>query len=81
MEKKLEGIQLMEKKVPYFENEIRKVWVVIDDRAKGTGERVSPLQERLELINMGFTLMSTRVREIERKRDELHEEVTYLQSQ
>ena len=81
MEKKLDGIQSLDKKVTDFEKEIRKVWIAIEDRAKATEERVIRLEDRVELVDMGSTLMSTRVSDLERQRDELHAEVTYLQSQ
>ncbi|KAH3860388.1 hypothetical protein DPMN_023286 [Dreissena polymorpha] len=78
MEKKLDGIQSLEKKVTDFEKEIRTVWVAIEDRAKSTEERVIRLEDRLELADMGTSLISTRVSDLERQRDELHDEVTYF---
>ncbi|KAH3842628.1 hypothetical protein DPMN_116128 [Dreissena polymorpha] len=54
------------RKVSDFEKEIRKVWVTIEDREKNN--------LGAQLVDMVSILMGTR-------RDELHEEVTYLQSQ
>ncbi|KAH3741012.1 hypothetical protein DPMN_047730 [Dreissena polymorpha] len=63
-----------------FEKEIRKVWVTIEDRAKATEKRVKRLDDRVDFVDMGSNLMSTRVSDLERQRDELHEERTYLQA-
>ncbi|KAH3750261.1 hypothetical protein DPMN_184781 [Dreissena polymorpha] len=81
MEKKLDGIQSLEKKVTDFEKEVRKVWIAIEDQAKATEERVIRLEDRVELADMGTSLISTRVSDLERQCDELHDEVTYPQSQ
>ncbi|KAH3843074.1 hypothetical protein DPMN_116581 [Dreissena polymorpha] len=77
MEKELDGIQSLDKMTD-FKKEIRQVWVVIEDSAKVIEERVNRLEDMVELVNKRSTLVSTRVSDLERQRDELQEEVPYL---
>ncbi|XP_052820392.1 uncharacterized protein LOC128246240 [Mya arenaria] len=81
MEKKLGTIEVLERKVTDFEKELRKVWVALEDRAKRTDERVMRLEDRVESVDMGTGLLSSRVAALEKQREELRDDLTYMKSQ
>jgi predicted nucleic acid-binding Zn-ribbon protein len=81
MDKKLGTIDVLEKKVSDFEKELRKVWVALDDRAKKTEERVRGLEDRVDSVDMETSLLSSRVVALEKQREELRDDLTYIKSQ
>lgn len=81
IESKLGTLDVLEKKVTNFEKELSKVWVALGDNTKITNERVNHVENRVDLVDMETVLLSTRVADLEKERDELREDLTYMKSQ
>jgi hypothetical protein len=81
MEAKLGTLKILEEKVTNFEKELARVWVALDDRCKKTTERVERVEDRVDTVDMGAALLSSRVAELEKERSELRDDLTYMQSQ
>ncbi|KAH3719801.1 hypothetical protein DPMN_062675 [Dreissena polymorpha] len=81
IETKLGNIDRLDKKVSEFEKELKKVCIALEERAKRTDERARTLEDNVELVDMGSALLSSRVADLEKQREELREDVVYLLSQ
>ncbi|KAH3850486.1 hypothetical protein DPMN_092898, partial [Dreissena polymorpha] len=81
IELKLHAIDSLEKKVCDFDKELKKIWVALEDRVKRTDARVCPLEEKVELVDVGATKVADRLTQSEKERNELRDDVAYLKSQ
>jgi len=81
MERKLGVIESLERKVGDFEKELRKVWVALEDRVKRTDERVAKLEDRVDATDIGVGLVDSRVADLEKRRQQLSDDVSYLKAQ
>ena len=81
MERKLGAIESLERKVVDFEKEMKKVWVALDDRVKRTDERVAKLEDRVDATDIGVGLVDSRVADLEKRRQQLSDDVSYLKAQ
>ncbi|XP_052222380.1 uncharacterized protein LOC127838566 [Dreissena polymorpha] len=81
IELKLHAIDSLEKKVCDFDKELKKIWVALDDRVKRTDARVCALEEKVELVDVGATIVADRITQLEKERNELRDHVAYLKSQ
>ncbi|XP_052258671.1 uncharacterized protein LOC127863292 [Dreissena polymorpha] len=77
---KLNAIDSLEKKVCVFEKELKKIWVALEERVKRTDARVLALEEKVELVDVGATIVADRLVQLEKERNELRDDV-YLKSQ
>lgn len=81
VEKKLNTLDQLEKKVSGFEKELKSIWAAVEDRSKRMEERVTKLEDKVDGADIGAGLLASKVDELEKARDSLREEVTYLKSQ
>ncbi|KAH3721304.1 hypothetical protein DPMN_064224 [Dreissena polymorpha] len=81
VEKKMGGIVSIEKKMCNLEKDFNKLWVALEDRVRKVDERVTRLEEKVDGADIHAAQMSERVQELEKQRDTLRDNVTYLQSQ
>ena len=81
IEKKLNTLEEVEKKVSSFESELKKLWLVVEDRNRKLGEQVTRVEEKTESIDFALSAVDSKVSELEKQRNTLQEEVVYLQSQ
>ncbi|XP_052812861.1 uncharacterized protein LOC128240302 [Mya arenaria] len=81
MEKKLNKIETLERKVMDFEKDIKKIWVALEDRVKRTDERVGKLEDKVDSVDVEAAQMADRMATLEKQREELRDDVAYLKSQ
>ncbi|XP_052777962.1 uncharacterized protein LOC128215300 [Mya arenaria] len=81
MEKKLNSIEALERKVTDFEKDLRKLWIALEDRVKRTDDRVNKLEDKVESADVDASVMAERVTMLERQREELRDDIAYLKSQ
>ncbi|XP_052286605.1 uncharacterized protein LOC127882142 [Dreissena polymorpha] len=81
IELKLHAIDSLEKKVCDFDKELKKIWVALEDRVKRIDARVCALEEKVELVDVGATIVADRITQLEKERNELRDDVAYLKSQ
>ena len=81
VEKKLSAIDKLEKRVGEFEKELKSIWLVMEERAKKTEDRVMSLEDKVENADIGSALLASKVDDLSQARDNIQEEVAYLKSQ
>ncbi|KAH3735963.1 hypothetical protein DPMN_042524 [Dreissena polymorpha] len=81
IELKLHAIDSLENKVCDFDKELKKIWVALEDRVKRTDARACALEEKVELVDVGATIVADRLTQLEKERNELRDDVAYLKSQ
>ena len=81
MERKLGVIEPLERRVDSSEKELKKVWVAIEDKVKRTDERVSKLEDKVYATDIGVALVDSRVANLEKQRQHLADDVSYLKAQ
>ncbi|XP_052762354.1 uncharacterized protein LOC128204998 [Mya arenaria] len=81
MEKKLNSIEALERKVTDFEKDLRKLWIALEDRVERTDDRVNKLEDKVESADVDASVMAERVTMLERQREELRDDIAYLKSQ
>ncbi|XP_052791524.1 uncharacterized protein LOC128225794 isoform X1 [Mya arenaria] len=81
VEKKLRAIESLEKRMASFEVDIKKLWVALDDRVKKVDARVKRLKDKVEGADMHAAVLTERMQNLEKERDTLRDDVSYLQSQ
>lgn len=64
-----------------FEKELSKVWTKLEDSNNKTNERVERVEDRVGSVDMGCALLSSRIADLEKERDELRDDLTYMKSQ
>ncbi|KAH3774196.1 hypothetical protein DPMN_175570 [Dreissena polymorpha] len=81
LEVKMNIIESIEKRMENFEKDIKRLWVVHEDRSKKVEERVSRVEDKVEGADIHAAELAERVQELEKERDILRDNVSYLQSQ
>ena len=81
MDKRLDGLEEVKKKVDVFDREIKKLWLALEDKNKKVTERVVAVEEKVESTDFALGMLSDKVVTLEKERNLLKDEVTYLQSQ
>ncbi|KAH3868347.1 hypothetical protein DPMN_031490 [Dreissena polymorpha] len=81
VEKKMGGIDSIEKKMCNMEKDLNKLWVALEDRVRKVDERVTRIEDKVDGVYIHAAQLSERVQELEKHRDTLCDNVTYLQSQ
>ncbi|KAH3884176.1 hypothetical protein DPMN_008149 [Dreissena polymorpha] len=80
-EKRLHTLEEVERKVSSFESELKKLWLVVDDRNRKLGDQVAKVEEKTESIDFALNQVNSKVSELEKQRNNLQDEIVYLQSQ
>lgn len=81
MEKKLDKLDELEKKVSNFEREINKIWTCMQDHNKKNSERLTVVEEKVESSDFNLGLVNDKLVTLEKENVSLKEDLTYLQSQ
>ena len=81
VEKKMGGIDSIENKMCNTEKDLNKLWVALEDRVRKVDERVTRIEDKVDGADIHAAQLSERVQELEKQRDTLRDNVTYLQSQ
>ena len=81
LERRLGILETLEKKVTEFEKDLKKVWVALEDRARRTEDKVSRLEDKVDASEISYTEISSRVSELDRQRQQLSDDVSYLEAQ
>jgi len=81
MEKKMGAIESIEKRIGALEKDINKLWVAIDERVQKVDQRVTRLEDKVDGADIHAAQLSERMQELEKERDTLRDNVSYLQSQ
>ena len=76
MDKRLDGLEEVKEKVDRFDREIKKL--ALEDKVT---ERVMAVEEKVESTDFALGMLSDKVVTLEKERNLLKDEVTYLQSQ
>lgn len=71
VEKRLGRIEQLEKKVDSFDKELKSIWTAIEDRAGRTDERVTKVEDKVDMADVNVGLVSSRITELEKERDDL----------
>jgi hypothetical protein len=81
LETKMSIMDSIEKRMESFENYMRRLWLVNDERATKVDERVSRLEDKLEGSDIHVAGLAEKIQGLVKERDTLREDVSYLQSQ
>lgn len=81
LEKRLISLENLEKKVDKFDKEMKKMWGYIEDNSKKSNERIINLENKTESTDFSLGLVNDKMAQLEKEKDNLHEELVYLQSQ
>ncbi|KAH3710186.1 hypothetical protein DPMN_069655 [Dreissena polymorpha] len=81
MDKKFEEIDKLEKKVEGVNGDLKKIWAYLHDIDKKTSERLRLIEEKTESVDFALAQASSIISSLEKQRDELKNDLTYLQSQ
>ncbi|KAH3722076.1 hypothetical protein DPMN_065027 [Dreissena polymorpha] len=64
-----------------MEKDLNKLWVALEDRVRKVDERVTRIEDKVDGADINAAQLSERVQELEKQRDTLRDNITYLQSQ
>lgn len=81
MDIKLQSLDTLEKKVSSFDTELKKIWTQIHDINKKNDERVTCIEEKTETMDFVISQTASKLSMLEKQKENLQNEVTYLQSQ
>ncbi|KAH3735050.1 hypothetical protein DPMN_041511 [Dreissena polymorpha] len=81
MEKKMDAINNIEKRIGALEKDVNKQFVAIEDRMKKVDERVTRLKDKVDGADIRAARLSERVQELEKERNTLRDNVSYPPSQ
>ena len=81
VEKRLDTLEMLEKRVANFKKEISKVWNFMRDQNKKDDSRIRELQDKVESTDFSVGVTNDKVLQLEKEKDRLKDEVIYLQSQ
>ncbi|XP_052259763.1 uncharacterized protein LOC127864106 [Dreissena polymorpha] len=80
VEKRLDSLMGLEKKVDNFDMEVKKLRTAFEDRNRKLEERISKVEEKTESADFCLGMANSKMVELEKTDVRLREEVTYLQS-
>lgn len=81
LDKRLEKLETLDKKIDSFEAEMKKLWVHVNDKNRQIEDRVIRVEEKTDSTDFSLGVVNEKVTNIEKERDILRDEVIYLQSQ
>lgn len=81
IDQRLNTLEEVKEKVNSFDGEIKKLWVALEDKNRKIAEKVTIVEEKVESTDFALGLLNDKIVHLEKERDELNQEVTYLQSQ
>ncbi|XP_052793207.1 uncharacterized protein LOC128227051 [Mya arenaria] len=81
VEKRLDSLDVFEKRVGSFEKEVTKIWNFVQDQAKGVGERVVLIEDKMESVDLNLGIAVERIQSLEKQQIVLKDELCYIQSQ
>ncbi|KAH3813002.1 hypothetical protein DPMN_141448 [Dreissena polymorpha] len=64
-----------------METDIKKLWVALDERIKKVDDRVKRVDDKVDGVDIHAAQMASRIDELEKEREALRDDVSYLQSQ
>jgi hypothetical protein len=71
----------MDQRMAVLEKDMKTLWLALEDRVKRVDERVSKLEHSTEGADIAAAHVSSRIDDLERERDSLQEDLTYMKSQ
>ena len=71
LETKMSIMDSIEKRMESFEKDLRRQWLVHDERAKKVDERVSRLEDKLEGSDIHFAGLAEKIQGLVKERDTL----------
>jgi len=78
VEKRIESI---DNRVSNFDKEVKRLWVALDDKVKRVDDRVSRIEDKVDGADIGAALLQEKVQGLEKERDTLRSDISYLKSQ
>lgn len=81
VEKKLGTVESIDKRMISLEKDIKNLWVALDERVKKVDERVIRLEDKVDGADIHAADLTERLQVLEKERDTLRDDVSYLQSQ
>ncbi|XP_060576681.1 uncharacterized protein LOC132733999 [Ruditapes philippinarum] len=81
IDSRLKKLEILERKVDKFDEEMKKLWNFVHDNAKKVNERLDQVEDKVEASDFSVGLVNDKVIELQREKDLLRDEVVYLQSQ
>ncbi|KAH3755190.1 hypothetical protein DPMN_189879 [Dreissena polymorpha] len=70
---------VLEKKVDNFDMELKRICTAIEDRNRKLEERIAKVEEKGDSMDFGLGMANSKITMLEKTKDRLQEEVTYLQ--
>jgi hypothetical protein len=81
VDKRLISLEKLEMKVENFDKEMKKLWVYIEDKSKKSDERIEKIENKTESTDFSLGLVNDKMIQLEKEKENLHDELVYLQSQ
>lgn len=81
VDSKLQCLENLERKVDNFDQELKKIWVKLHDMSTTMNERITIVEDKTESIDFVLSQTTSKLSSLEKQKDDLHNEVTYLQAQ
>lgn len=74
-------LESLQQKVGSFESDLKKMWTLIYDNEKKSNERFNKIEDSVESADFNLVKTVEKVTTLEKKEDEMKNEMLYLQSQ
>ena len=81
VEKRLSALEVVKEKVEGIDRDVKKLWTVLEERDRKLNGRLHALEEKVETYEFDSGRLCSKVDVLEQQKEELRDEVTYLQSQ
>ncbi|XP_053406312.1 adhesion G-protein coupled receptor V1-like [Mercenaria mercenaria] len=81
VEKRLNSLEFLEKKVEKFELEVTKIWNYLTDQNTKCSERLTNVEDKAESTDFNLGIVNSKVEELQSKNKQLTEDLAYVQSQ
>lgn len=81
MEKRLDKLDDLEKKMGSFEKELNKLWSRVQDQNKKADERLTAVEEKVESADFNQGVANEKLIDLEKENSALKEDLVYLKSQ
>lgn len=80
-DKRLDALEVVKRKVDTFDNEKKKLWVALEYRYNKVAARVTVIEDKVESSDFAVSMLNDKVLTLEKEREMLREEMTYLHAQ
>ena len=74
-------VETIDNRVSNFDKKVKRLWVALDDKAKRVYDRVSRIEDKVDGADIGTPLLQEKVQGLEKERDTLRSDISYLKSQ